>query len=41
MFGPLGGPQLVHILVLALSVFGPRRLPEIGESMGRLRSVFR
>ena len=41
MFGPLGGQELVLILVLALIVFGPRRLPEIGKSMGRLLSEFR
>ena len=41
MFGPLGGPELVLILVLALIVFGPRRLPEIGKSMGKLLSEFR
>jgi TatA/E family protein of Tat protein translocase len=41
MFGPLGGPELILILVLALIVFGPRRLPEIGKSMGRLLSEFR
>jgi sec-independent protein translocase protein TatA len=41
MFGPLGGPELVLILVLALIVFGPRRLPEIGKSMGRLLAEFR
>jgi TatA/E family protein of Tat protein translocase len=41
MFGPLGGPEIVLILVLALIVFGPRRLPEIGKSMGKLLSEFR
>ena len=41
MFGPLGGPELVLILVLALIVFGPRRLSEIGKSMGKLLSEFR
>jgi sec-independent protein translocase protein TatA len=41
MFGPLGGPELVLILVLALIIFGPRRLPEIGKSMGRLMAEFR
>ena len=41
MFGPLGGPELVLILVLALIVFGPRRLPEIGKSMGKLLAEFR
>ena len=41
MFGTLGGPELVLILVLALIVFGPRKLPEIGKSMGRLLAEFR
>ena len=41
MFGPLGGPELVLILVLALIVFGPRKLPEIGKSMGKLLAEFR
>jgi sec-independent protein translocase protein TatA len=41
MFGPLGGPELILILVLALIVFGPRRLPEIGKSMGKLLAEFR
>jgi sec-independent protein translocase protein TatA len=30
MFGTLGGPEVILILVVALIVFGPRRLPEIG-----------
>lgn len=41
MFGPLGGPELVLILVLALIVFGPRKLPEIGKSMGKMLAEFR
>ena len=41
MFGTLGGPEVILILVVALIVFGPRRLPEIGKSMGRLLSEFR
>ena len=41
MFGTLGGPELVLILVLALVVFGPRKLPEIGRSMGKLLAEFR
>jgi TatA/E family protein of Tat protein translocase len=41
MFGTLGGPELFLILVLALIVFGPRKLPEIGKSMGRMLAEFR
>jgi Tat protein translocase TatB subunit len=41
MFGTLGGPELFLILVVALIVFGPRRLPEIGKSMGRMLAEFR
>ncbi|MCK6553744.1 twin-arginine translocase TatA/TatE family subunit [Candidatus Binatia bacterium] len=34
MFG-LGVPELVIILVVALLIFGPGRLPEIGGAIGR------
>jgi sec-independent protein translocase protein TatA len=35
MFGSLGMPELIVIFVIALIVFGPRKLPEIGRSLGR------
>jgi Tat protein translocase TatB subunit len=41
MFGTLGGPEIFLILVIALIVFGPRRLPEIGKTMGRMLGEFR
>jgi Tat protein translocase TatB subunit len=41
MFGTLGGPELFLILVIALIVFGPRRLPEIGKSIGKMLVEFR
>jgi TatA/E family protein of Tat protein translocase len=41
MFGPLGGPEIFLILVVALIIFGPKKLPEIGKSMGRMLSEFR
>ena len=41
MFGTLGGPELLLILVIALIVFGPRKLPEIGKSMGKMMAEFR
>jgi TatA/E family protein of Tat protein translocase len=41
MFGTIGGPELILILVIALVVFGPRKLPEIGKSMGKMMMEFR
>ena len=41
MFGTLGGPELFLILVVALIVFGPRKLPEIGKSLGKMMAEFR
>jgi TatA/E family protein of Tat protein translocase len=41
MFGTLGGPEVILILDVALIVFGPRRLPEIGKSMGKMLAEFR
>jgi sec-independent protein translocase protein TatA len=40
VFG-LGVPELIFILVLALLIFGPKRLPEIGRTLGRGMSEFR
>jgi sec-independent protein translocase protein TatA len=34
MFGSLGAPELVVIFVVALLVFGPKKLPELGRSLG-------
>lgn len=35
MFGSIGMPELIIILVIALIIFGPRKLPELGKSLGR------
>ena len=40
MFG-LGGPEVILIFVLALLLFGPRKLPEIGRMMGKTVMEFR
>ena len=40
MFG-LGVPELLFIMVLALLVFGPKRLPQIGRTLGRGMAEFR
>ena len=41
MFGTLGGPELFLIMVVALIVFGPKKLPEIGKSLGRMIGEFK
>ena len=33
--GPLGIPELLAILLVIMLIFGARRLPEIGASLGR------
>ena len=41
MLGSIGMPELMVIFVIALVVFGPRRLPEIGRSLGRTIAEFK
>src|SRR4051812_35785518 len=41
MFGSIGMPELLIILTLALIVFGPRKLPELGRSLGKSLGEFK
>jgi sec-independent protein translocase protein TatA len=34
MFGSLGAPELIVIFIVALLVFGPSKLPDLGKSLG-------
>ena len=39
--GTIGVPELIVIFVIALIVFGPKKLPELGKSLGKGLSEFR
>jgi TatA/E family protein of Tat protein translocase len=41
MFGSLGMPELLIIFVIALIIFGPRKLPELGRSLGKSLGEFK
>ena len=41
MFGPVGVPELIIIFTIALIIFGPRKLPELGKSLGKSLAEFK
>jgi sec-independent protein translocase protein TatA len=41
MFPSLGMPEILLILVIALVVFGPKQIPEVGKVLGKTLKEFR
>jgi sec-independent protein translocase protein TatA len=41
MFGSLGFPEMMLIFIIALIVFGPKRLPDIGRTIGKALGEFK
>jgi len=41
MFGSIGGPEVILIFMVALLIFGPRKLPELGRMLGKGLGEFR
>ncbi len=39
--GPLGVQEMIFIFLLALILFGPKKLPEIGRTIGKALTEFR
>jgi sec-independent protein translocase protein TatA len=39
--GPIGIPELIFIFIMALLIFGPKKLPELGRNLGKALSEFR
>jgi sec-independent protein translocase protein TatA len=39
--GPLGWPEMVFIFFLALILFGPKKMPELGRTVGKALTEFR
>lgn len=41
MFGKIGVPELLVVLVIVLVIFGPKQLPKLGETFGKTIKSFR
>ncbi|MDQ6675914.1 MAG: TatA/E family twin arginine-targeting protein translocase [Acidobacteriota bacterium] len=38
--GPIGYPEMMFIFILALLLFGPKKLPELGKTLGKALTEF-
>jgi len=41
MFGNIGIPELLLVLIVALVVFGPGKLPDVGKALGKSIGEFK
>lgn len=41
MFGRIGPMELILILLIALVIFGPKKLPELGKALGETIRLFK
>src|SRR5262245_4695515 len=41
MFGSIGMQEMIFIFVIALLIFGPKKLPELGKTLGKAMTEFR
>lgn len=41
MFGRLGTPELLMVLIIALVIFGPKQLPKLGKTLGSTIKSFK
>jgi len=39
--GGIGFPEMMVVLVIALIIFGPRKLPQLGEGLGKAIKNFK
>ena len=39
--GPLGGSEVIVILIIVLIIFGPSKLPQMGQALGKAIKEFK